>query len=112
MMLGNAAMQVQVLNSFWSRCRGLIGKATLSSHQAVLLTPCNGVHTCFMRFPIDVYFLDANHVVIERALNLPPWRSAWCARAVCVLETRSRAPASPQWQVGEAVLILPKEMFL
>ena len=35
-----------------------------------------GVHMCFVWFPLDVYWLDENGVVIERRLFLRPYRFA------------------------------------
>ena len=31
------------------------------------------IHTCFMRFPIDVLFLDEEKRVVDLALNVKPW---------------------------------------
>jgi len=44
--------------------------------QAMLLTRCTSVHTCFMKQPIDVLYLDAGGIVTRCVANLPPWRSS------------------------------------
>jgi uncharacterized membrane protein (UPF0127 family) len=58
----------------WTRLRGLLGQPPLRSGQGLLLRPCRGVHTCFMRYAIDALFLDEAGVVVELARGLRPWR--------------------------------------
>lgn len=43
----------------------------------LLLDPCNSIHTCFMRYPLDVVFLNSNYKVIKVIRNLKPWRMTW-----------------------------------
>jgi tetratricopeptide (TPR) repeat protein len=47
------------------------------------------VHTCFMRFPIDLLFIDRNGLVLKIVSGLQPWRFASCPGAFAVLEARS-----------------------
>ncbi|MEI7880862.1 MAG: DUF192 domain-containing protein, partial [bacterium] len=47
-----------VADTFWKRSIGLMGKPGLKAGQGLLLSPCGSIHTCFMRFPIDIIFLD------------------------------------------------------
>ena len=56
------------------RLRGLIGRPPLASGDGLLLRPCGGVHTCFMTYPIDVVFLDAEGRVEAIRPGLRPWR--------------------------------------
>ncbi|HEY8891455.1 MAG TPA: DUF192 domain-containing protein [Clostridium sp.] len=41
-------------------------------HDAILLKPCNGIHTFFMKFNIDVLFLNEHMQVIIKIENLKP----------------------------------------
>ena len=41
---------------------------------ALIFEKCGSVHTCFMRFAIDVVFLDKDNVVVGIVENMPPWR--------------------------------------
>jgi len=56
------------------RLRGLLGRKSLPAGQGLLLRPCNGIHTFFMKFPIDVVFLDKENQVIVFYKNLQPNR--------------------------------------
>jgi uncharacterized membrane protein (UPF0127 family) len=66
------------------RARGLLGRGP--SAGPLLLAPASSVHTCFMRDPIDVVFLDADLRVVKIAARLPPWRLAGARGAVAALE--------------------------
>jgi len=71
------------------RLRGLLGKGDLPSGHGILLRPAWSIHTAFMRFPIDVVFLDADQVVIKIVPRLPPFKTASCRGAREVVELRS-----------------------
>ena len=60
--------------TFWSRFLGLMLKKTLPKGEALVIKPCNSIHTFFMRFPIDVVFTDEKWRVVAVYENLRPWR--------------------------------------
>jgi uncharacterized membrane protein (UPF0127 family) len=68
------------------RMRGLLGRRSLESGEGLLLRPANSVHTAFMRFPIDVVFLDGDLGVIDVVPGLRPWRAAGRRGARAALE--------------------------
>ena len=70
----------------WSRMRGLLGRDGLGSGEGLLLRPCGSVHTFFMRFPIDVVFLDRELGVVAVSPEVPPWRTARAKGAKVTLE--------------------------
>lgn len=69
-----------------TRLRGLLGRDGLEPGEGLLLRPASSVHTYFMRFPIDVVFLDRALVVVGIADGLDPWRAASRRGAKAVLE--------------------------
>ena len=69
-----------------ARMRGLLGRSDLPRGEGVLLRPAGSIHTFFMRFPIDVVFLDADDRVLEVVPHLAPWRAAGVKGARAVLE--------------------------
>ena len=83
------AESVTVADSTGRRLRGLLGKRDLPSGQGVLLRPAWSIHTAFMRFPIDVVFLDADQIVIKIVSNLQPFKTASCRGAREVVELRA-----------------------
>ena len=72
--------QLKIAAGFWSRLAGLQFRRPLPSDAGLLLVPCNSVHTCFVRFPVDVVFLDGNGSVLAVRRSLRPWRLAWGPR--------------------------------
>jgi uncharacterized membrane protein (UPF0127 family) len=79
-------VHAQVADSFWSRGRGLLGRSALAPQQGLLIRPCSSVHTFFMRFAIDVVYLDREWRVTKVAADLKPWRLSWGRGANMVLE--------------------------
>lgn len=70
------AHRVEIASTFGQRLRGLMGRREMPTGSAMLLYPCKAVHTCFMRFAIDVIFLDREGRVLEIVHNLLPFRLA------------------------------------
>jgi uncharacterized membrane protein (UPF0127 family) len=68
------------------RLRGLLGRRRLPAGAGIVLRPAWSIHTAFLRFPIDVVFVDADQVVLEIVPNLKPWRTALCHGARDVVE--------------------------
>jgi uncharacterized protein len=83
---GVPVCRARVASSFFARLRGLMGAASLPSGTGVLFPRTSSVHTHFMRFPIDVVFLDAEHRVVAIRPALRPWRFAAARGASTVLE--------------------------
>ncbi|MEK6265936.1 MAG: DUF192 domain-containing protein [Clostridium sp.] len=62
---------VFIADSFGKRLFGYMFRKT-PHHNAILLNPCNSIHTFFMKFSIDVLFLDEYMQVIKKIENLRP----------------------------------------
>ncbi len=59
-------------DTFVSRLIGLMGRADIGN--GAIIEPCNSIHTCFMRVPIDVAFLDDDDRVLAVFPAFPTWR--------------------------------------
>jgi uncharacterized membrane protein (UPF0127 family) len=59
------------------RMKGLLGRDGLAEGAGLVLTPCNSVHTWFMRFAIDVVFLDGAGTVLRAVRSMRPFQLAW-----------------------------------
>jgi uncharacterized membrane protein (UPF0127 family) len=70
----------------WSRMRGLLGRSSLPVGEGLLIKPCGSVHMFFMRFAIDVVFLDRELSVVGVVPELRPWRMAGRRGAKVTLE--------------------------
>jgi uncharacterized membrane protein (UPF0127 family) len=89
-LLGNEGQIVcercDVADGFLSRGRGLLGRKALPVGHGLLIRPTWSVHTAFMRFAIDVVFLDEELTVLKVTRRLRPWRASARLRAHSVLE--------------------------
>jgi len=101
------ALSVEVADSRKTRRRGLLGRDSLPADAGLMLIPCAAVHTAFMRFAIDVVFLDRNGCVVRMAPNLAPWRMAACLRAHSVIELPAGRIASAAIKVGDNLYLAP-----
>lgn len=75
---GDAVLVPRVLmaTGMLDRMRGLLGRDGLPEGEGMLLSPCRGVHTWFMRFSIDVVFLDSEWNVVRVCRGVGPFRMA------------------------------------
>jgi uncharacterized membrane protein (UPF0127 family) len=87
------------------RLRGLLGRTSLPAGEGILLKPARSVHTFFMRFPIDVVFVDSQLAVLSIAAALPPWRTAAERRAFSVLELAAGECERRCVAVGDVLLV-------
>jgi uncharacterized protein len=85
------AANVVLAGTSASRRKGLLGKDAMSPESGLWITPCEAVHTFWMRFPIDVVFLNREKKVVKLVRGVKPWRIAVCLRAHSVLELESGA---------------------
>ena len=90
-----------VAESFAARMRGLLGRRALPAREGMLIRRESSVHTFFMRFAIDVVFLDADERVLRIDANVGPWRLKACRGARSVLELA--AGASAGLSVGDRI---------
>lgn len=68
------AEETIIADTPFQRMQGLLGKKEFKEGQALIIRPCNSIHTFFMRFAIDVIFADSNNKVIKTIASLKPWR--------------------------------------
>jgi uncharacterized membrane protein (UPF0127 family) len=92
-----------------SRMRGLLGREALEPGTGMLLSREPSVHTFFMRFPIDVVFLDKAKTIVKIVHDLRPWRAAGARKAVAALELPAGAAASAGLRTGMTLVVSPIE---
>ena len=97
------AESITVADSTLRRLRGLLGKRDLAGGHGVLLRPAWSIHTAFMRFPIDVVFLDADQVVIKIVPELRPFKTASCRGAREIVELRAGEAGRRGLHIGDRV---------
>ncbi len=98
------AERCYVADSFWARLRGLISRASLPEGEGLLLLSTRSVHTHFMRFPIDVLYLDEGWKVVDMDVHMKPWRIGRVRRrSRSVLELPAGTLERAGVQVGDEI---------
>jgi len=90
------ATSVEVAETSWRRFMGLMGRRELADGSGLCIRPCNSIHMFFMRFPLDIAFLDGEGRVLRMYHRLRPWRVSrivFGAKAVLELPAGSLATA-------------------
>ncbi|HMV83879.1 MAG TPA: DUF192 domain-containing protein [Blastocatellia bacterium] len=101
------AERVVLANTFLSRLRGLIGRRRLAPAEALWLRPCNGVHTWWMHYAIDVIFLDRELRIVKLVENMRPFLLTAPHRAArSVLEMSAHTISQTQLKVGDQLKIV------
>ena len=89
--------------TFWARLRGLLFSPALKLNEALLIAPCNSVHTFFMSYPIDVIFIDRNGLILKLVSDLSAWKMTSCFKAHGVIEMYAGGIERLQLREGETV---------
>jgi len=97
------ASELEVATSFAARSQGLLGRSGLKPDTGLLIDPCSSIHMWFMRFPIDVIFLDGKNRVVGLRRNIKPWGMAWSWRGTKTIELPVGVIASTRTQLGDIV---------
>ncbi len=80
------ATQLEVARTSAERTKGLLGRDSLPPGGGLWIVPCESVHTFWMRFPIDLVYVDRAMRVRKVRSSVGPWRVSACLRAHSVIE--------------------------
>lgn len=97
----------RLLTAFDSQARrkGLLGRDSLPESTALIIAPCNAVHTLFMRFAIDVAFVTREGRVVKTRAAVRPWRMTGALRAFAVVELPAGALALTDTVPGDVLAV-------
>jgi len=102
------AEKVRIADTFFSRLIGLLNRRSLEKGEALILTPSSSIHSFFMRFAIDVLFLDKNGRIIKILPSFKPFRlSRVYFNSRTVIELPENTLQLIHVQMGDIVKIIP-----
>lgn len=93
-------------DSFLSRMVGLLKHHQLGQGEGLIITKCNSIHMFFMRFAIDVIFIDKKDVVVGMVRKIRPNRLSkiyW--KAVSAIEVPVGVIDASETEVGDQLLL-------
>ncbi len=100
--INGMTLDVEIAKSFFSRLRGLMMRRRLPEGRGLLLAPCNSIHMLFMRFAIDVVYLDEDFRIKKIARDVMPWLGmSICLGAWGALELPSGEAKRLKLEVGQ-----------
>jgi uncharacterized membrane protein (UPF0127 family) len=83
------------------RRTGLLKHERLDPGQGLWIVPCESVHSFFMKFAIDLVYLDRNKKVLKVRHRMVPWRLSACLTAHSILELPAGAVAASGTEKGD-----------
>lgn len=97
--------EVDVADTSTKRRTGLLKHERLEKGTGLWIDPCESVHTFFMKFPIDLVYIDKHGKVRKVRNAVPPWRLSACLTAHSILELPAGTAAETGTQVGDDLAI-------
>jgi uncharacterized protein len=105
---GLLASQAELADTFLKRGLGLMGRRSLPEGGGLILYPNNNIHMFFMRFAIDVLFVDRDDRIVGLRHSFKPWRPFAAALAArYTIELPAGLLASTQTEIGDKLQITP-----
>jgi uncharacterized protein len=101
------ASSAEVADHGAARNKGLLGRASLAPGSGLWIVPCESVHTFFMKFPIDLVYIDRNRKVKKVRNNVGPWRLSACLSAHSIIELPAGVAQTTQTQPGDQLQFSP-----
>jgi uncharacterized membrane protein (UPF0127 family) len=95
----------EVADTSTKRRTGLLKHTGLEPGEGLWIVPCESVHSFFMKFTIDVLYLDRKHRVKKIRPEMTPWRMSACLTAHSVLELPAGTIAGTGTQAGDQLEI-------
>lgn len=97
------ATYMEVADSGAKRNKGLLGRESLFPGEGLWIIPCEAVHTFWMRFPIDLVYLDSKKRIRKLRGEVRPWRLSACISAHSVLELPSGTIRDTRTEPGDTL---------
>ena len=71
------AKEIEIAKTFFDRLVGLLGRFTIDANYGLFFPGCRSIHTIFMKFSLDIIFLDKNMRITKMISKMPPNRVAY-----------------------------------
>jgi len=98
-----------IANSFFKRFKGLMMAPPISENEGLLLTKTNSIHMFFMKYEIDVIFLDKDNIVIDKIISMKKRRvSKMYKNCKTVVELKSKKLINLDLVIGDKLIFIEK----
>ena len=103
------ARAAEIARTSAARQKGLLGRTSLPEGGGLWIIPCESVHTFFMKFPIDLVYINRKNVVKKVRRNVGPWKLSACLSAHSIIELPVGAIDRSQTNPGDKLEFMPFE---
>ena len=103
------ARAAEIARTSAARQKGLLGRTSLPEGGGLWIIPCESVHTFFMKFPIDLVYINRKNIVKKVRRNVGPWRLSACFSAHSIIELPVGAIDRSQTSPGDKLEFMPFE---
>ncbi|MFH1519210.1 MAG: DUF192 domain-containing protein [Candidatus Omnitrophota bacterium] len=105
---GNSlALYAKCADNFFLRLKGLMFRKAINSEEALIFYQAASIHTFFMRFSLDLVFLDKKMQVIKIYRTLPPGRVVFCSSAYLAIELPPDKISQKGLEIGDILELVP-----
>jgi uncharacterized protein len=87
------------------RRTGLLKHTHLEPGHGLWIVPCESVHTFFMKFAIDLVYVDKQLKVRKVRHAVPPWRLSACLAAHSIIELAAGAAKESGTEAGDQLMV-------
>ena len=77
----------------------------MGPREALILRPASSIHTWFMRFALDIIYLDKESRIVKVVRNLVPFRFSSAGKTVTVIEMAGGATAKLGLEQGDELIL-------
>jgi uncharacterized membrane protein (UPF0127 family) len=98
------AEQVKEAHTFWTRFKGLMLTNSMPDNLALHISPCPSIHTFFMRYGIDVLYVNDKNQIVGLEENLAPGKTGKrFSKVLSVIELPAGKIKTTSTAVGQTV---------
>lgn len=104
---GAISREAKIAGTFSQRLLGLMFRKGMKREEALVFYRAASIHTFFMRFPIDLVYLDKQNKVVKIYDALKPWKLAFCVKAFAVIELPAHKASQKSLKIGDVLELVP-----
>lgn len=97
--------RIDIADTSAKRRTGLLKHTGLAEGEGLWIVPCESVHTFFMKFSIDLVYVDKARKVRKVRHAVKPWRMSACFRAHSILELPAGAAERTGTRAGDELIV-------
>ena len=97
------SQKAKIADNFFKRLIGLMFRKSIDKEEVLVFKRAPSIHTFFMRFPIDIVFLDKEMRIIRICRTVKPWRAVFCQGSLFTLEFSSSGAFEKSLELGNVL---------